>query len=325
MLGRREFILIGGMAAFAPPAARAQQQRAPVIGFLGFGDAAAWTNRIAALRAGLSEFGYAEGRNIRIEFRWGATAAHLRERAADLVRLNVDVIFATSSTETSAALSATRTLPIVFATHADPVGVGHVASLPRPGGNATGLCVLQSDLAVKALELLKEVVPDAASFGVIWSPLAPSYRPTLAAAERGAKILGISLHKAAVETAEDFEPAIASIAKAGASGLFVSASTITRVQRKLLAELAVKYRLPSVFGTPENAEAGGLMSYSPDNVDLTRRSAAYIDKILKGAKPSDLPVEQATRYLTLVNLKTAKALNVRIPEAILIRADRVIE
>src|SRR5262245_54509293 len=182
MLRRRELIVIGGVAAFAPLAVRAQP-RTPVIGFLGFGEPTASANRIAALRVGLSDLGYLEGRNIRIEFRWADTAAQLRERAADLVRSNVDVIFATSSTETSAALSATKTVPIVFATHADPVGVGHVASLPRPGGNATGLCVLQSDLTTKALELLKEVVPAAASFGVIWSPLAPSYRPTLEAAD----------------------------------------------------------------------------------------------------------------------------------------------
>lgn len=325
MIGRREIILFGSAATVWPLAVHAQQRPVPVLGFLGFGDAAASANRIAALRMGLREVGYVEGRNIQIEFRWGETVAQLRERAADLVRLTVDVIFATSSTETAAALSATKAIPIVFATHADPVGVGHVASLPRPGGNATGLCVLQSDLTIKALEMLKEVAPAATSFGVIWSPLAPSYRPTLEAADAAAKMLGVALHKVPVQAAGDFEPAFASMVKAGAGGLFVAASTITRVQRRLLAELALRHRLPSVFGTPENAEAGGLMSYSPDQVDLTRRSAIYIDRILKGAKPSDLPVEQATRFLTVVNLKAAKALNIRIPEAILIRANRVIE
>src|SRR5688572_192808 len=304
MLRRREFILIGVTAALAPLAVRAQQPGTPVIGFLGFGDAASWANRIEALRAGLSGVGYEEGRNIRTEYRWGETGAQLRERAAELVSLKVDVIFATSSTETAAALSVTKTLPIVFATHADPVGVGHIASLPRPGGNATGLCVLQSDLTIKALELLKEVVPAATSFGVIWSPLAPSYRPTLEAADTAAKMLGVALHKVSVQAAEDFGPAFISMVKAGAGGLFVAASTITRVQRHLLAELALWYRLPSIFGTPENAEAGGLMSYSPNQVELTRRSATYIDRILKGAKPGDLPVEQAATFL-VVNLKTA--------------------
>lgn len=324
MIKRRDFILAGGAALF-PLAVRAQQPAAPVIGFLGFGPAQASTNRVAALRTGLRELGYVEGTNIRVEFRWAETAAQLRAMAAELVALRVDVIFATSSTETAAARETTKTVPIVFATHADPVGVGHVASLSRPGGNITGLCVLQSDLATKAFEMLKELVPGATSFGVLWSPTAPSYRPTLAAADAAAKALGVVLHKVSVQTPEDFPPAFAALAKAGVGGLFVSASTITRVQRKLLAELALQHRLPSIYGTPENVDAGGLMSYSPDNVDLTRRAATYIHKILKGAKPADLPVEQATKYQLVVNLKTAKALGLPVPEAILVRADRVIE
>ena len=322
---RREFISCVCVTATWPLAARAQQRAVPIIGFLGFGAASASANRVEALRKGLRDLGHVDGVNILIEYRWAENAVQLREFAAELARLKVDVIFATSSTETAAARAATKAIPVVFATHADPVGVGHVESLSRPGGNVTGLCVLQSDLTTKALELLKEVLPGATSLGVLWSPTAPSYRPTLEAAEAAGKTLGVQLHKVSLQTADDFEPAFASMAKAGVGGLFVAASTLMRSQRTLLAELALKHRLPSMFGTRENVMAGGLMSYAPDQADLTRRSATYIHKILKGAKPAELPVEQASKFQLVINLKTAKALGLKIPEAILVRADEAIE
>ena len=325
-MNRRDFItLIGGIAAW-PVAARAQQPaKAPRIGFLRFGPASANVGRVEALRAGLRELGYVEGKTIVIEFGWAETVDQLHERAAELVRMNVDVIFAMSSTETNAARQATKTIPIVFAAHADPVGLGHVASLPRPGGNITGLTVLQTDLTAKALEILKESVPNATRFGVIWSPTAPSYRPTLQAAEAAGTKLGVQLHMVAVRTLEDFEGAFVTMARERADGFFVAASSFTHSHRMLLAELALKHRLPGMFGARDNVEAGGLMSYAPDQNDLTRRAATYIDKVLNGIKPADLPVEQASKYELVINLKTAKALRLALPESFLLRADKVIE
>jgi putative ABC transport system substrate-binding protein len=323
---RREFITLLGGAAAWPLAARAQQPaRVPRIGFLRFGPASANAGRVEALRAGLRELGYVEGKTIVIEFGWAETVDQLYERAAELVRINVDVIFAMSSTETNAVRQATKTIPIVFAAHADPVGLGHVASLPRPGGNITGLTVLQTDLTAKALELFKEALPQATRFGVLWSPTAPSHRPTLQAAEAAGTKLGVQLHMLAVRTAEDFEGAFAIMARERVGGFFVAASSFTHSHRTLLAELALKHQLPGMFGARDNVEAGGLMSYAPDQNDLTRRAAVYIDRILKGVKPADLPVEQASKYELVINLKTAKALGLAIPESFLLRADVVIE
>jgi ABC-type uncharacterized transport system substrate-binding protein len=324
---RREFIgFVGGVFA-APIAARAQQPaKVARIGYLGFGTAAAAATRIEALRGGLRSLGYIEGQNIAIEFRWAKNADELREFADQLVAQNVDIIFAHSSTETGAARQATKMIPIVFATHADPVGTGHVASLARPGGNITGLTVIQSELTAKALEILKEVVPNAKRFGVLSSPTAPSHVPTMRAAEAAAEKLGVTLHTALVRAVEEYEEAFAKIARADVQAVFVGAYALTvRSRPELLAELALKYRLPSMFGARDNVAAGGLMSHSPDHIDLNRRTAAYIDKILKGSKPADLPVEQASQYQLIINLKTAKALGITIPPAVLTRADEVIE
>jgi putative tryptophan/tyrosine transport system substrate-binding protein len=200
------------------------------------------------------------------------------------------------TTEVRTAQQATRTIPIVFGTHADPVGTGHVASLPRPGGNITGLWVLQTDLTAKALEIFKEAVPQATRFGVLYSPIAPSHRPTLQAAEVAGTKLGVQIHLVTAQAVEDFEGAFATMARERVGGFFVAASALTLSHRTLLAELALRHRLPSMFGTRDNVEAGGLMSYAPDHRDLTRRAASYIDKILKGIKPADLPVEQASKY-----------------------------
>ena len=324
---RREFIgLVGGVLA-SPNTARAQQPATVArIGYLGFGTAAASATRIEALRAGLNSLGYIEGKNIAIEFLWAKNADDLREFADQLVAQNVDIIFATSSTETGAVRQATKTIPIVFATHADPVGTGHVASLARPGGNITGLSVLLSELTAKALEILKEVVPNAKRFGVLSSPTVPSHVPIMRAAEAAAEKLGVALYPVLVGVVEEFEEAFAKIARADVQAVFVAASSLTvRSRPELLAQLALKYRLPSMFGARENVAAGGLMSYSPDPRELFRRSAIYIDKILKGSKPADLPVEQASRYQLFVNLKTVKALGLTIPPAVLGRADEVIE
>jgi putative ABC transport system substrate-binding protein len=324
---RRELIALLGGAIAWPLVAHAQQAgKVWQIGYLGFGTAAAFADRGEALRAGLRDLGYVEGKNIVIEFRWAETVEQLQEAAAELVRMNVDVIFATSSAETERARQATNTIPIVFATHADPVGLGHVASLPRPGGNITGLSVQLTETTAKQLGILKESVPQATRIGVLWSPTAPSYRPFLQAAEAASGKLSVQLLTAGVSTVADFDGAFATMARDRVDGVLVHGSSLTaRHNPRLLAELALKHRLPTIFSITSNVEAGGLMSYASDTLDLTRRSAAYIDKILKGAKPADLPVEQASRYQLVINLKTANALGLTIPPSILARADEVIE
>jgi len=325
---RREFIgLVGSAAAAWPLAVRAQQaSKVWRIGYLGFGTAAAFADRAQALRAGLRDLGYIEGKNIVIEFRWAETVEQLQEAAAELVRMNVDLIFATSSAETECAKQATKTIPIVFATHAGPVELGHVASLPRPGGNITGLSVQITETTAKQLEILKETVPRLMRIGVLWSPTAPSYRPFLQAAEAASGKLSMQFLAAGVSTAADFDGAFVTMARDRVDGVLVHGSSLTaRHNPGLLAELALKHRLPTMFSITSNVEAGGLMSYAPDTLDLTRRSAAYIDNILKGAKPADLPVEQASRYQLVINLKTANALGLTIPPSILARADEVIE
>jgi putative tryptophan/tyrosine transport system substrate-binding protein len=326
---RRELtLLLGGTALIAWPLVVRAQQASKVwrIGYLRFSTAAGSADVVEALRAGLHALGYVEGKNIVIEFRWAETVEQLQEAAAELVRMNVDVILAPSSTETERARQATSTIPIVFATHADPVGLGHVASLPRPGGNITGLSVVQTEFTEKGMEILKEAVPHATRFGVLWTPTAPSGRLTLQAAQAVGQKLGVQVEGVSVLSAADYAGAFATMARDRVDAVLVHGSALTaRYNPALLAELALKRRLPSMFQVRSNVEAGGLMSYAADLVDLSRRSAAYIDKILKGAKPADLPVEQASTYQLVINLKTANALGLTIPPAILARADAVIE
>jgi putative ABC transport system substrate-binding protein len=325
---RRELIELVGTALLAwPLGARAQQQpKIARLGFLGFGTPAATADRVEALRAGLRDLGYVEGKNLVIEFRWSGTVEQMHEAAAELARMKVDIIFAASSTECEPARRATNTIPIVFATHADPVGVGHVSSLARPGGNMTGLADIQPMITGKRLEILKETVPRATRFGVLWSPTAPSYRPVLEAAEAAREKLGIQLLTVGVSTVADYDGAFAKMAQGRVDAVFVHSSTLTaRHNPRLLAELALKHRLPTMFGSRVNVVAGGLMSYAPDHGDLWRRAAVYIDKILKGAKPAELPVEQASTYQLVINLKTAKTLGITMPPLVLLRADQVIE
>jgi putative tryptophan/tyrosine transport system substrate-binding protein len=324
---RRDFItILGGAAVVWPLVAQSQPQaRVPRIGLLGLGTASAWAPRLESLRAGLRDLGYIEGKTIIIEFRWADRIEQLREHAAALVEMQVDLIFAMTSTETEAARAATTTILIVFSNHADPVGLGHVASLTRPGGNITGLTVLQTELTAKALEIFREALPGAARIGVLFSPTVPSHVPTLRAVEAAGQRLALQAHLQPVRTAEDFDGAFAAMARQRVDGFFASASTLTLSHRAALAELALQHRLPGLFGARDNVVAGGFMSYAPVAPDLTRRAATYIDKILKGAKPADLPVEQASQYQLVINLKTAKALGIEVPPALLARADEVIE
>ena len=239
--------------------------------------------------------------------------------------MNVDVIFAPSSTMVEPARQATKTIPIVFANHADPIGTGHVASLPRPGGNITGLSDQTTDLDAKAMEILKEVMPQATRIGVLWNPTTPSQVPGLQAVKTAGERLALTLHIVPAAAADDFDAAFASMARENVGGVFVVPAPVTITQRARLAELALKHRLPAMFGSKENVEAGGLMSYAADRIDLARRAALYTDKILKGANPADLPVEQASKFQLVINLKAAKALGLEIPPTLLARADEVIE
>jgi putative tryptophan/tyrosine transport system substrate-binding protein len=324
---RRDFVtLIGGVVVTWPLAARAQQAvKVARIGYLGLGPASAWSSRVEALRAGLRDLGWVEGKNIVIEFRWADGVQQLPEFAAELVRMKVDVIYAPSSTMVEPARQATKTIPIVFSNHADPIGSGHVASLPRPGGNITGLSEMASELDAKQLEMLKEVVPQATRIGVLWNPTTPSQVPGLQSLKAAGEKLGLALHMASAATAEEFDGAFASMARENVDSLFVMPSPLIVMQRVRVAELALKYRLPGIFSVKEVVEAGGLVSYTADRIDLSRRAALYIDKILKGASPADLPVEQASKYLLVINLKTAKALGIAVPPTMIARADAVIE
>jgi putative ABC transport system substrate-binding protein len=325
---RRELIAVGAAAWFAwPRFAHAQQPaRSARLGFVGFGDPTDWP-RIPALKAGLRDLGYVEGKNLVIEFRWSRTVEQMREAAADLARMKVDLILAPTSAESEAARRATSTIPIVFVTHADPVGVGHVSSLARPGGNMTGLAVLLPDLTAKRLEILKETVPQVHRVGVLLDRTAPSHRPFLQAAETASRKLGLQLRVVGGNTAAEYDGVFAAMARDRVGAVLVHASTQTvrGDGPRLLAEFAEKHRLPTMFGSRDNVAAGGLMSYSPTFDDLWRRAAVYIDKILKGARPAELPVEQPTKFELVVNLKTAKVLGLTIPPTVLVRADQVIE
>jgi putative tryptophan/tyrosine transport system substrate-binding protein len=284
---------------------------------LDVGPATARVGRVEAFRAGLKDLGYVEGKNIAIEFRWAEKVEQLPDLAADLVRRKVDVIFAISSTMVEPARQATSTIPIVFATHADPVGIGHVVSLARPGGNITGLSMLLTELAPKELEILTEVVPQAKRIAVLWNPTTPSVPPAMKAVDAAGQRLGLQLVKVRAQASEDFDGAFAVLAHECPEALMVVASPLFITHRERLAELAREHRL--------NVQAGGLISYSADLTDLHRRAASYIDKILRGAKPDELPVEQASKYEMVINLKTAKALGIPIPASLLARADEVIE
>jgi putative ABC transport system substrate-binding protein len=324
---RRAFItLLGGAAIAWPLAARAQQPgRVYRIGFLWDG-ADVFPDALEAFRRGLRDLGYVEGRNLAIEFRWAeGKPDRMRELAEELVRLKVDVIMAPSSIYTAAAKRATSTIPVIFMSHADPLGTGHVASLAHPGGNVTGLSLMMTETNVKGLELFKEAVPNLSRVGVVFDPATPSHGPGLKAVEVAGPLLGLQIQALPVRSASAFEGAFAAITRERCDGLLVLSTPLFIAAAKPLAEFAIQHKLPSLFGPRHHVEAGGLMSYSPNRADLWRRGAVFVDKILKGAKPADLPVQQPTKFELVINLKTAKAIGVKIPEAFLLRADEVIE
>ena len=279
-----------------------------------------------AFALGLRERGWIEGESISLEYRWiEGDSGRLPELVADLVRLKVDLIVARSSIWVQAAKEATSTIPIVFLTHADPVGLGHVASLAKPGGNITGLSEASVETQGKRLELLKAAVPKVNRVAVLWNPDTPANAPSLKAVEEAGSTLRVQLQAVAVRTGAELDGAFASIAREHAQAVLVVGSAFVLNERQRLVELAMRHRLPTMFQQREVVEAGGLMSYAPDYVDLYRRGAVYVDKILKGARPADLPVEQPTKFDLVINMKTAKALRLIIPPSVLARADRLIE
>ena len=326
MMLRRTFLVGMAATATAPLAVEAQQSgKLYRIGFL-WDSPTVWPHALEAFRRGLRDRGWIEGKNIAIEYRWAeGRFDQLPRMVEELVRLKVDVIVAPTSIYTGAAKRVTSTIPIVFASHADPVKSGHVANLARPGSNATGTTIIMSETMVKSLELLKATFPGLARLGVIWDPATPSHRPALTAVEEGGRVLRIDIQALAVRDAIGFESAFSAMAHERAGAVLVLSTPLFIGGARRLADLALAHKLPSMFGPREHVEAGGLMSYSPDRADLYHRAAGYVDRILRGANPADLPVEQATKFELVINLKTAKALGLTIPPSLLLRADQVIE
>ena len=278
------------------------------------------------LRQSLRELGYVEGLNLTIEWRDAeGKAERFDDLAAELVRLKVDVIVATVPGAVFAAKRATTSIPIVMVNTPDPVQLGLVASLGRPGGNVTGTTSLTADLSIKHLELLKEAVPRASRIAVLWNPSNPWHPIAVKGIEAGARSLGVQLQILDVRGPEDFDNAFAAMTWQRSGAVLVLADPMTFFHRTRLAALAAKHRLPTMYGLREHTEVGGLMSYWADSTDLYRRAGVYVGKILKGAKPADLPVEQPMRFEFVINLRTAKALGLRIPPSLLLRADHVIE
>jgi putative ABC transport system substrate-binding protein len=278
-----------------------------------------------ALLEGLRERGYIEGRNIVFERRFSeGQAERFREFAAEMVRLKVDIVIVTTTPAALAAKSASQTIPIIIPTAIDPVGSGLVASLARPGGNITGLSALHPELSGKRLELIKEIVPGMIRVAVLWNPANSANATVWKETQAAARVLGLLLHSQEVRGPQDFEGALALTAKARPDAIFVFSDSLINMRRQQIADFVTQKHLPSVFASMEGVLAGGLMSYGPSLSDRYRRTAAFVDKILKGAKPAELPVEQPTRFEFVINLKAAKQIGLTIPPNVLVRADRVI-
>jgi putative ABC transport system substrate-binding protein len=330
-MNRRIFIgtIMGGLVT-APLAADAQQQAGKFyrIGML-------WTPYpehpvrhaiFNAFRQGLSEHGYVEGRNIAFEHRYARGKHDLfPDLAAELVRLKVDIIVGGATPAIRAAKQATSAIPIVMAGTGDPVGSGLVTSLARPGGNITGVSFVSPEIVGKQLQLLNEAVPTAFRVAVLWNPANPLHALFLKEAQIAGQALGVQLQLLEVRTSEEFDSAFRAVAKERAGALIVLGDAVFLTHTARISDFAAKNRLPAMYGYKEQAEAGGLMAYSPSLVDMYRRAATYVDKILKGTKPADLPVEQPTKFELVINLKTAKALGLTIPPSLLQRADEVIQ
>jgi ABC-type uncharacterized transport system substrate-binding protein len=327
---RREFItLLGGAGAAWPLAARAQQgERMRRVGvLLGLvADDPEGQARLPRYQQALQQLGWIEGRNLRIDIRWGGgNADDVRKYAAELVAIGPDVILATASFSTGALLQATRSVPIVFTNVPDPVGAGFVESLARPGGNVTGFMGFEYGMSGKWLELLKEVAPGVTRVAVLRDPALPAGIGQLGAIQAAAPSLRIEVSAVNVRDTSEIEHAIAAFARAANGGLIVTQSALATIHRELIVTLAARHRLPAVYNNRNFVTAGGLVSYGDDLANQDRLAAGYVDRILKGAKPADLPVQAPTKYELVINLKTAKALGSEVPPTLLARADEVIE
>jgi len=325
-MDRRAFL--GSLALLAAPRAGEAQQPGKVaaVGYLnpGFASDPIRVRRFEAFRQSLRDLGYVEGQSIVIEARW-ADGKYDRypALAADLVRLKMDVIVTVSGAATLATQKVTRTIPIVMSLVIDPLGSGLVRSLARPGGNVTGVSIMAPDLVGKQLELLKQVVPKASRVALLWNPDNPGGATELREAKAAARVLGLRLQPLEVRNSQEIDTAFAVLTRDRADALLMFADSIFGIQRRQIAELALKGRLPSISSVPP--DEGGLMAYTANFLELERRVAIYVARILKGAKPGELPVEQPTKFDLVINLKTAKALGLTVPAALLARADEVIE
>jgi ABC-type uncharacterized transport system substrate-binding protein len=327
---RRDFIALGGGAvATWPLAARAQQpERVRHIGVLlpAAADDAEYQARVGAFLQALALLGWTSDRNVRIDTRWAtANAADIRRHAAELVAVTPDVILATGAAAVGAVLQATRTVPIVFPLVVDPVAAGFVDSLARPGGNATGFMVFEYSIGGKWLELLKQIAPGVTRVAVLRDPAIPTGPAQFGVIQAVAPSLGVEVNPVNLRDAGEIERAIAAFARSPNGGLIVTSVPAATLHRDLIITLAARHKLPAVYFERVFVAAGGLVSYGPDFVDQFRRSAGYVDRILKGEKPADLPVQAPTRYQTVLNLKTAKVLGLDVPATVLARADEVIE
>jgi putative tryptophan/tyrosine transport system substrate-binding protein len=327
---RRDFIsLIGSAAATWPIAARAQQpggiRRVGVL-MSAVADDPEWQTRVTALRQVLQQLGWTDGGNVRIDIRWaGGNVDDSRKYAAELVALAPDVILAVGGSVVGSLLQATRTVPIVFTHTPDPVGAGFVASLARPGGNATGFTSFEYGMSGKWLELLKEIAPRVTSAALLRDPATPQGLGQFGAIQSVAPSLGLEVSPVDVRDAGEIERAVAAFARGSNGGLIVTGSSSAFVHRDLIVTLAARYKLPAVYFIREFVTGGGLISYGPDPIDPVRRAASYVDRILKGEKPADMPVQAPSKYELVINLKTAKALGLTVPPALLARADKVID
>jgi len=324
---RRDFIAALGGATTWPFVACAQQsERVRRIGVLGGLLSLETQGRMEAFRQALAQLGWNDGRNARIDARWSdGDAALARKYAAELVTLAPDVILAIGGAHIGPLLQASRTVPMVFVIVPDPVGSGFVRSLARPRGNATGFIQFEYGLSVKWLELLKEIAPSVTRAVVLWDPSIPAGIGQFAVIQSVASSLGVELSPVDIRDAGEIERDVADFARSGPGGMIVTASALAVTHRDLLITLAARHRLPAIFNDRVNVAAGGLMSYGGDLADQYRRAAGYVDRVLKGEKPADLPVQAPTKYNLTINLKTAKALGLTVPPTLMARADEVIE